>query len=220
MHMAGMACVNFAGPGQSGKREHDMRWYRTAIVLLAAILWPVGTPAAAQDPAFTEIFEVTRTEWYRGQDVELRFTQCNTSESPATYCRSICRLPGEPVRIFELSGVEIAQFDGDAGTACSPACTPEVWQPGQCETTVYKWPQIEANFPVVLPTFIPVPPPPLADSGVYYAESGDGSGALRTENFRLLGLPPPVPMLRGAGIALLITLMTVTGWRVARIRGS
>lgn len=196
-----------------------MQWYRTAAVLLAATLWPVGNPADAQESAFTGTFEVTRSEWYRGQDVKLRFTECNTSDSPATYCRSTCPLPGEPVRIFEASGVEIAQFDGDAGTGCNPACTPEVWQPGRCETTVYQWPQTEGNFPLNLPTFIPVVPP-LADPGGYYAESGDGSGALRTENFHLLGLPPPVPMLGGAGIALLIALMTLTGWSVMRVRNS
>lgn len=197
-----------------------MQWYRTAAVLLAAILWPVGNPADAQESAFTETFEVARSEWYRGQDVVLRFTECNTSDSPVTYCRSTCPLPGEPVRVFEASGAQIAQFDGDAGTDCNPACTPEVWQPGQCETTVYKWPQTEGIFPLNLPTFIPVPPPPLADPGVYYAESGDGSGALRTENFRLLGLPLPVPMLGSAGIALLAALMALAGWGVVRVRGS
>lgn len=190
-----------------------MQSYSTAAALLAAFLWPVGNQAAAQESAFTKTFEVARSEWYRGQDVELRFMECNTSDSPATYCRSNCPLPGEPVRIFEASGVEIAQFNIIGG--CNPFCTPEVWQPGKCETTVYKWPQIEGSFPSFLPVV-----PQLADPGVYYAESGDGSGALRTENFRLHGLPPPVPMLRGAGIAILAALMMLAGWGAVRVRSS
>lgn len=192
-----------------------MKGYSTAAVLLAAFLCPVGNSAIAQEAAFTETFEVARSEWYRGEDVELRFMECNTSDSPATYCRSTCPLPGWPVRIFEVSGVEIAQISSDPNTGCSPACTPEVWQPGRCETTVYQWPQIEGYFPPVLPVV-----PQLADPGVYYAESGDGSGDLRTENFRLLGLPAPVPMLGGAGIAFLVALMTLAGWGVVRVRGS
>lgn len=192
-----------------------MQWYMKAVVLLATFLCPVGNPATAQESVFTETFEVARSEWYRGQDVELRFMECNTSDSPATYCRSTCPLPGWPVRIFEASGVQIAQVSSDPNSGCSPACWPEVWQPGKCETTVYQWPQIEGYFPPLLPVV-----PQLAEPGAYYAEAGDGSGALRTENFRLLDLPPPVPMLGGAGIAILAALMMLAGWSVVRVRSS
>lgn len=210
------SCARLGKPASTSTGRPDerstvygMKWSSTAAVLLATVLWPAGNPAAAQKSSFIETFEVARAEWYRGEDVLLTFERCNSSNSPAIRCQTC--FPEESVKIFANDGAFIARHVQE-DRVCYPGEVCRTWEPGECSTQSYQWPQIKGSFPPLLPA---IPDP--ASPGIYYGQIEFDGISIRTEEFQTHGSPRPIPMIGGTGIATLaVLLMMIGGYLSAR----
>ncbi len=121
-----------------------MRCKSLLVVLLAIAASLVGSSAVAQDSLFNESFEVTKNQWYRGEPVRLRYTQCNATGSTLHLeCGSSCSSMGD-VLIKNAEDVEVARHT--AGS-CPGVCVPETWEAEECRRETLEWSQVTGHFP-------------------------------------------------------------------------
>lgn len=177
------------------------------VVLAIAPLWVDGS-AMAQDSLFSESFEVTKNQWYRGEPVRLRHTLCNATGSTLHLeCGSSCSQIGD-VAIKDSQDVEVARhFSG----ACPAVCVPESWEAEECRSETLEWNQITGHFPHS-GDGLPVAP------GTYYAETVFDDPPLRTGNFQILAASIPIPMLGGAAMTIVLAFLLVLGSYTLRSR--
>lgn len=184
------------------------------LVFFAGLFLCTGI-AGAQGSPFTETFEVTRTDWYRGENVTFTFTRCNVSEQRQQSNRP-CGFP-IGVDIFTHEGSHVAsQF---TPYACAHVIDPIYWAPGQCRRYVMNWPQTEGWFPESEHSeFDPGELGPRVEPGLYYAANRHDDNVPRTVIFQIHDSPPPIPILGGAAMMLLIAMLMMVGSYVLESR--
>lgn len=185
-----------------------MRSNALLAVLLAFVVSLFASSAVAQDSLFDESFEVTKNQWYRGEPVRLRHTQCNATGSTLHLeCGSSCSAIGD-VLIKNAEDIEVARY---TSAACVPVCIPETWEAEECRSETLEWSQVTGHFPH------PGDGSPV-ESGTYYAETVFDDPPLQTNNFQILAASLPIPMLGGAAMTILLAFILVLGSCVLRSR--
>lgn len=177
--------------------------------LIAAFLalFLVLDTAGALPEGFAESFKSGKSEWYRGEPVELTYRVCNVSDRDLQPCQLRCALF---VSIHRENGEPIVSTRPGG---CGAACTDRVWQPGECDERRFIWPQTGGELQAGLDAGDQVSP------GAFYASLHDGSDPIFTAPFEILGIAIPVPAAGALAMTLLIVLLGCVGCRAVRPPG-